>query len=356
MKPTLTLSILLSGCLLGAYPLSAQTPAESSTHEPAATARVKKPRPAPPTPTATPAEPAPTPREQSDDDNDPGRDRVVFGSDLTVDEGETVQDAVVFGGNLDVLGTVSGDAVCFGGHIKLGPHAVVRGDVVNFGGHTDIDPAAKIYGDTVRAGHDAVVNIPFHKLAPFRHLRMDEGWFGHRFAHRVTSLVGEIAWFAFLCFCALLLTVFVPQHLYRIEEHLTAAFPRSALMGLAALVGLPLVTLILIATCVGILLLPLLALATLATALIGYIAFAHVLGQRLLGTAGVFVQTVLGLLLLQSPAILAAIVALPGGAFSLAAGAFSLLGTFICIVVSFLGIGAVLLSRWGRNSLPQQQA
>jgi hypothetical protein len=354
MKPTLTLSIVFAGCLLSAYPVPAQTPTESST--PAAPVRVKKVRAATPTPTptpiASPAEATPTPHEESGKGG--GSDRVSFGGNVTVEEGETVKGAVVFGGNLDVLGTVTGDAVCFGGRLKLGPHAVVRGNAVNFGGNAEIDPGAKVHGDTVRAGN----GVPFNVSGPFGHF----GRFGHHsgdeghVARRVVGVVSKGAKLALLAFCALLLTVFLPQHLYRIEEHLTGAFPRSALMGLAGMVGLPLIALILVATCVGILLLPLLALVAFATAVMGYVAFAHILGQRLLSTASVFVQILVGLLLLQSAGIVAALVALPGGAFSVAAGVFQALDTFVCIVVSFLGIGAVLLSRWGRNALPPQQA
>jgi len=356
MKPRLTLSILFAGCLLGTYPLHAQTATESST--PAAPVRVKRLHVATPTPTptpiASPAEPTPSPKEESDNDHGKGKDRVSFGGSVTVAEDETVKDAVVFGGNLDVLGTVTGDAVCFGGHLKLGPHAVVRGSAVNFGGNAEIDPGAKVHGDTVRMGDGIPFGVPFN--IPFGHITAGHDHPACGLAMRFTGIIWQAAWLAFFAFCALLLTVFLPQHLFRIEEHLTAAFPRSALIGLAAMVGLPLATIILTVTCVGILLVPVLVLIVFVSAVIGYVAFAHILGQRLLSTAGVFVQIVVGLLLLQSAGIFAAFVGLPGGAFATAAHAFHLLDKFIFFVVCFLGLGAVLLSRWGRNALPPQQA
>lgn len=351
MKPTLTLSILLAGCLLGTYPLHAQTATESST--PAAPARVKRLHVATPTPTPTPIASPAEPTPEQDAGRDAGRlhDRVSFGGSVTVDEGETVKDAVVFGGNLDVYGTVKGDAVCFGGHLKLGPHAVVHGDAVNFGGRTEIDPGAKVHGDTVGTGG----GIPFSIGMPFGHITSGHDHPACGLALRFTGVIWQGAWLAFFAFCALLLTVFLPQHLVRIEEHLTGAFPRSALMGLAAMICLPLATLILVATCVGILLVPLLVLVVFVSAVMGYVAFAHILGQRLLSTAGVFVQIAVGLLLLQSAGIFAAFVALPGGVFAIAAHAFHLLDKFIFLVACFLGLGAVLLSRWGRNALPPQQ-
>jgi len=353
MKPTLTLSILVAGCLLSAYRLQAQTPAESSTPAatpaPAKKARVAKPTPTP-TPVASPTEAPPTPQEEANNESGgDGKDRVAFGSDVTIAEGDTVKDAVSFGGNVEVLGTVTHDAVSFGGNVKLGPNARVRGHAVTFGGTVDVSPGGKLDGGTVQMGDGVNFGGPLWRV-------MGPHSVTHGCAYRVKGVVWQIAWLAFFAFCALLLTVFVPQHLFRIEEHLTGAFPRSALMGLAAMIGLPLITLILVATCVGILLVPLLALVVFATAVMGYIAFAHILGQRLLSTAGVFIQILAGLLLLQSAGILAAFVALPGGAFATAAFAFHLLDKFAFLVSSFLGLGAVLLSRWGRNALPQPQA
>jgi hypothetical protein len=341
MKPMLALTILLGGCLAGPYAQPTQA-AEKSAPSPAATVKA---RPTPAT-IASPAEATPTPEQDTDDDASGRHDRVSFGGSVTVAEGETVKDAVVFGGNLEILGTVTGDAVCFGGNLKLGPRAVVRGDAVNFGGHAEIDPGAKVHGETVKMGG----GVPFSINMPFHHGWSHNDHPAQGLAWRFTGVIRQTAWLAFYAFCGLLLTVFLPQQLLRVEEHLTGAFPRSALLGLAAMVGLPLVTVVACLTCVG---LPLLALVVFASAVMGYVAFAHILGQRLVSTAGVFVQILIGLLLLQAAGILAAFVALPGGVFAVAAGAFSVLDTIVFVVASFLGLGAVLFSRWGRNSLPQ---
>src|SRR5688572_32492023 len=61
-------------------------------------------------------------------------DRVAFGADVHVREGEIVRDAVSFGGDTVIEGTVQGDAVSFGGAVLLGEHAHVEGDISSFGG------------------------------------------------------------------------------------------------------------------------------------------------------------------------------------------------------------------------------
>src|SRR5687768_3037235 len=65
---------------------------------------------------------------------DTDADRVAFGADVHVREGEIVRDAVSFGGDCIVDGTVQGDAVAFGGRVELGEHARVEGDISSFGG------------------------------------------------------------------------------------------------------------------------------------------------------------------------------------------------------------------------------
>ena len=61
-------------------------------------------------------------------------DRVSFGNPVHVGPTELVHDAVSFGGDTVIDGTVEGDAVSFGGSVVLREGAQVRGDTVAFGG------------------------------------------------------------------------------------------------------------------------------------------------------------------------------------------------------------------------------
>lgn len=69
-------------------------------------------------------------------------DRVAFGEDVHVGGTEIVHDAVSFGGDAVIRGTVEGDAVSFGGSVVLEDGADVRGDTVSFGGQIRDDRSA----------------------------------------------------------------------------------------------------------------------------------------------------------------------------------------------------------------------
>jgi hypothetical protein len=159
-----------------------------------------------------------------------------------------------------------------------------------------------------------------------------------------------------MLFMAFLLSVFIPRQLGNIEEHLTGDFPRSALLGVGALIVLPLVSLVFVITCVGIPFLPLLLLAVLVAWLLGYIAFSRVLGAKLLGEKPGMLQAFVGLVLVQSAPLTGDLINLPGGAFSTVAMVIRAIGAVIFIGVGLVGLGAALYSRWGKRTLAQSRA
>ena len=99
----------------------------------------------------------------------PGEGRVVFGSNVTIEEGDTFEgDLVVFGGNVTIeenavmngdlviiggrvesSGEVNGDVVIVGGQVNLNETAVVAGDVITVGGQLSSEEGATIEGDVV---------------------------------------------------------------------------------------------------------------------------------------------------------------------------------------------------------------
>ena len=76
-----------------------------------------------------------------------GEDRVITGGNLRIEKGETVNDVTVYGGSVDVFGTVTGDMVVTGGsaHVHQGGH--VEGDATTVGGSLDVDDGATVDGD-----------------------------------------------------------------------------------------------------------------------------------------------------------------------------------------------------------------
>jgi hypothetical protein len=84
---------------------------------------VGAPLPAAPAPAVSAPKPGPAPV-----------DRVVFGRTLVVGPGQTVRDAVAFGGDVEIDGTVLHDAVSFGGDVTIRPPGQVLGEAIAFGG------------------------------------------------------------------------------------------------------------------------------------------------------------------------------------------------------------------------------
>jgi len=83
-----------------------------------------------------------------------GEDRTVLGGKLTLEKGEVAHDVAVFGGNLDVYGTVTGDLAVLGGAAHVHDGAKVLGSATVLGGHMRVDDGAEVDHDvSVVGGH-----------------------------------------------------------------------------------------------------------------------------------------------------------------------------------------------------------
>jgi hypothetical protein len=77
--------------------------------------------------------------------------RVVrFGEPVEVGPGERVAEVVAFGQDVDVEGHVLGDAVSFGGDVRVGSRGQVEGDAVSFGGEVQLFDGAAVKGRTLQ--------------------------------------------------------------------------------------------------------------------------------------------------------------------------------------------------------------
>ena len=83
----------------------------------------------------------------------PGDGRVIFGSNFTLESGDTFDgDLVVFGGNviIEEKATLNGNLVVIGGTIDSSGQT--KGDVVVVGGQVKLEKSAVVYGDLVTIG------------------------------------------------------------------------------------------------------------------------------------------------------------------------------------------------------------
>jgi cytoskeletal protein CcmA (bactofilin family) len=302
---------------------------------------------------------------------EPGK--VVFGSDLVLEEGEMVdgdvvlfggnlemEDAslvkgnvVVFGGNAQIDGEVDGDLAAIGGQIELGPNARIDGDVASVGGQIDRDEKAYVRGDIIETTkfNFEGVPIPIPPVPPSFEVgngfevdplsRFFEIMFGFAWGFTVALVIAAIG---------LLVVLFLPEQTETVGRTIIEATPTSFGIGLLTmLVGAAIIFLLFVTCClipVGLLLALALALAT----LYGWIVVGYLLGQRLLqaiqkneskptpiasALVGLFTLTLLqqGLMALGNIPCL--------GFF------FGLLGLTLWLLVASTGLGAVVLSRFG---------
>jgi hypothetical protein len=77
-------------------------------------------------------------------------DLVVFGGNVTVEKGADLNgNLVVFGGTITSDGNVNGDVVIMGGQVELDENAIVDGDLVTIGGQVDRAEGAEVNGEIV---------------------------------------------------------------------------------------------------------------------------------------------------------------------------------------------------------------
>ena len=87
-------------------------------------------------------------------------DLVVFGDQLTVEEGAVIEgDVSVFGGNAEIAGIVEGDISVMGGNVEL--DGELQGDLVLFGGNFTVGEDAIISGDCATMGGNLAGNTNF---------------------------------------------------------------------------------------------------------------------------------------------------------------------------------------------------
>ncbi len=259
-------------------------------------------------------------------------DLVVFGGNVTVEETAVLNGSlVVMGGNVRSDGTINGDVVLIGGAMHLGAAALVAGDVALVGGLLEREEGARVLGqvaENVTAPINAPdVNVP-QPWAPVRPWWADLGW----------MLVHAIA----LAGLAMLAVLFVEKPLTRVQKTAVSQPLTAGGTGLLSLVLLPGALLVLAIT---IILLPValvLGLVFVAASLFGWLALGVETGRRL---ARAFAAD-------WSPVVAAGL-----GVFILnlvtdLLGFIPCLGWLPSLLIFSIGLGAVLLTRFGTTDYP----
>jgi hypothetical protein len=317
--------------------------------------------PAPPAPSAPP-EPARRDRDaerQSRREHRAGResdDRVHVGGSVTVDKDEVIDgDVVAVGGSATVDGTVRGDVVAIGGSVNLGPTADIENDVVSIGGAVHRDPSARIGGRVQEVG----INFGRFRDGQFSLFNLwRESMFGSAF-----RLAGTLARLGILCLLAALVVLFGREYMERAAVRAAAEPLKAGAIGLLAqvlFVPVLVITIVLLAvTIIGIpllVLVPFAILGLVVIALVGFTGVSYRLGLLLSerfgwNTANPYLTTIVGVVLLLSPVILARIVGLGGFPLFPITGVLVAVGLLAEYLAWTVGFGAMALLRFSKPPL-----
>ncbi len=283
--------------------------------------------------------------------------RLAVAQDIHIGSDEEVRDAVaVFGGSAYIDGRVRDGVLVVGGDLHLSPTAEIRGDVMIVGGVLVRDPAARLLGSVsyVSVG-DWSRRAGLSWWQPRRDWGETGRWLGLVFTSLRVLLLGCLM-------VGVLLVARAP--VARIGRAAAAAPFRAALVGLAAeVLFLPVLIIASVAlglTIIGLpivfLAVPLVFLTALFALLLGYTALACRIGEWCEDRFGwrpqsAYVATFLGFLIIVLPTLAARVLGIAPE--PLRAVAFSVLmaGAIAEFVVWTIGLGATLLTGFGRWNL-----
>lgn len=265
-------------------------------------------------------------------------DRVSYGKMVVVAESETVRDAVAFGEDVSVLGHVTGDAVAFGGDLRVAKTGRVDGDAAAFGGSVIVEEGGTVSGEQLSFGPGAI-------LGAFR-IGSGDGLVDPEGDDPPPPLPARIgmgmltAGAQFLCFflLGLLLLAAAPRRTEVVARELAAHPIKAGGVGILAMFAGPPLTVLLCITVIGILFVPLFWALYFAAMFVGFVALALVIGRKLPTKV---VPTNTALLAIGAAVFVAAAAVLP---WWLEIPAWTLLGCF--------ALGSAVMTKFGDEPEP----
>jgi hypothetical protein len=252
-------------------------------------------------------------------------DVTIYGGDVDV-QGTVTHDLRVFGGDVTIEGSVGHDVEIFGGSVHLRAQADVGHDVAVFGGSLDRDPGARVGHDVVQGGFGGdLLSGTLPALPPLPTLA------GLDTPLRVGLSVGFVL-------LALLLQLLFPRQISTTRDALDERPLATLGLGcLTAVAGVLLAALL----AVTVILVPLsLAIGVAMTAawLLGLAGLTVLLGERLTAMLHFRINPIPTLLI--GGALVAVLVNVP------------YLGIVFGLLIGSMALGAVVLTRFGTRPHP----
>ena len=293
-----------------------------------------------------------------------GGARVRLGGDVTVAEDEAIGDDVVaILGSARVDGRVDGNVVAVAGSVHLGPKSSVRGDVTAVGGSIERAGGSTVTG---QINEIRIARPAFRPLVDIRPWK-DWHWFGDTVRYpfgRSVDLVATLIRVGLVGLLAALMIAVVPAPVRRVADRVATEPWRAGFVGLAAqLLFVPLLVITVVVLAVSIIGIPLLLLVPFALIAVGIAllmgfagaacAIGRWIGERAgSGMPGLLVSLVAGLAVVFALTIIAKVLGLAGLPVGFILGGVLVVGFVVEYVAWTVGLGGVLLSRFGRRDAP----
>jgi hypothetical protein len=274
-------------------------------------------------------------------------DLLAFGGNVTLEAGSVVNgDVVLLGGNLNAAGTIQRDLAVIGGNVNLEAEAAVVGDLSVFGGNVNRDPAAQIGGRIVSGGETG--DLPW-VIGPQGIPWLEGPFFGRSWTPTI-DLGPSPAWRAgtlllqslLTAGLAVLVVMFGASGVGRVARAAVDALPASGLVGLLGLAAIP-VLLVLLALTICLIPFSFIGALLLALAIVyGWIAIGLEVGERMTRSFHWRLD----------PAAASGVGTFVVCLVANGIGFIPCVGWLAPLLVSAVGLGAVLLTRFGRQGYP----
>jgi len=281
-------------------------------------------------------------------------DQVTVGGTVRVESGETIEgsliliggqaivsdgaritgDLVILGGQADISGQVDGDVLLIGAHATLQSTAIVNGDVQSFSSILTQDAGAKIAGEINDLGNPKSIKPPAHTqssqpLKPLGDLKLNFS--------PIAQVTGSAFQGFFQAIFAMLVALVFPRPLSRVAKVIHTDLLRTTAIGLLCALLAPGLILLTAITLIGIPVAVFLILVLVMASVFGYFAIGTEIGNRIAATFKapwhIAVRSGVGTMLL---ALVSALLGRLGPG-----------GIILIILISLLGLGSVVRSRFG---------
>jgi carbonic anhydrase/acetyltransferase-like protein (isoleucine patch superfamily) len=238
--------------------------------------------------------------------------------DVEIAKDSVVNDVVVIGGNVTVMGRIENSIVAVGGSVSLKEHSYVGEDVVVVGGDVTRDPSAIVKG--------RVTQVYMPSFLPSLATLLHGGWVALWATISVLALIGLLG-------LAVLLVALIPEHIGATVSAIERSPVMMFLWGVLWTILIVPIAVLLAISIVGIILIPLEIMFVVLALIIGYIASAIYIGRNILlafkKPPPPFVDAALGIVILFLVSLI------------------PVAGMMIKLFFVIAGFGAVLNTRFG---------